>query len=345
MTSLRAPTFPRQWWVLGAAAIVATAAFAWSRVGLFALPSIPGDLTLLAGGLAGLDEMRRLDACLWAVGQSRPTGVDDRTWAAASRVRQGIADVRSGKPEAGLAEIRAGVEARPDSLVLANAYRLVVFRLQRDYLAAARQGGHPVTDFPAWLSGQPLRFLEDLVRRHPSRESRLSLALAWVDLMLLFPALEIKAPASVEAVRILNPVVESTDPYYVPALFARGLNHLHRPARLVWPEADKTPPDAAVQDIARCVAVGRRFAVGSDRLQATLAIALGDAYVKAGEAGRARSWWQIAQNLCREAAVQQAVRRRYAWRDEEILDRLEEELDGARARLDDPMTNLQLMWN
>jgi hypothetical protein len=47
------------------------------------------------------------------------------------------------------------------------------------------------------------------------------------------------------------------------------------------------------------------------RLQATLAISLGDTYVKIGKYSNAPDWW---------------VRRRYAWKDEEILDRLEEEL-------------------
>jgi hypothetical protein len=132
--------------------------------------------------------------------------------------------------------------------------------------------------------------------------------------------------------------------YYVPALFARGLNHLHRPARLVWPETEKTPRDAAVQDIGRCVAIGRGLRAGSDRLQAVMAMTLGDAYVKAGRYDLARSWWQIAQNLSSDEEVQAGVRRRYGWQDEEILDRLEEELDRARAQLDRPMTDLALMW-
>ena len=72
---------------------------------------------------------------------------------------------------------------------------------------------------------------------------------------------------------------------------------------------------------------------------------LGDAYVKAGRLNVARSWWQIAQNLCGDDSIQQAVRRRYGWGDEEILDRLEEELDRARAELDQPMTDLAMMWN
>jgi hypothetical protein len=149
----------------------------------------------------------------------------------------------------------------------------------------------------------------------------------------------------VQAVDLLTGVIEKDNPGYVPALFARGLNHLHRPARLIWPESARTPQDAAVRDIGKCVAIGRRFGAGSPRLQATLSICLGDAYVKAGRLSVARSWWQIAQNLCRDDDLTAAIRRRYAWQNEEILDRLEEELDRGRSELNHPMTDLALMWN
>ena len=93
------------------------------------------------------------------------------------------------------------------------------------------------------------------------------------------------------------------------------------------------------------MAIGRRFHAGSARLQASLALSLGDAYVKAGRLGVARSWWQIAQNLCRDDDLQASIRRRYGWQDGEILDRLEEELDRSRSALDHPMTDLAMMWN
>ena len=241
--------------------------------------------------------------------------------------------------------MRDGVRKEPGNLVLGNAYRIAVFRLRRDFVNESRKHGEPTPKFPPCLDRQPIAFFEELVRDHPSRETKLQLALAWVDEMLLFPALEIKAPSSVEAVKILTDIIDHGNEYYVPALFARGLNHLHRPARLVWPEADKTPKDAAAHDIGLCVAIGRKLGVGSAHLQAILAMTLGDAYVKAGRFGVARSWWQIAQNLCHDDGIQLAVQRRYAWRDEEILDRLEEELDRARTELDHPMTDLALMWN
>lgn len=326
-------------WLVGLVLVAGVAVVAGLRAGLFDLPSLPSDVTLAGSGLDGLVEMGRLDEAL------RSISTPDASLSAGTRlVRQGLSEVKDGRPEEGLESLRRGVRLEPDNLVLANAYRMIAFRLRRDFLRQSNQGSAPTPTFPEYVDKEPIAFFETLVKQHPSRETRLSLALSWVDLMLLFPALEIKAPASVESLRVLDKLLVGEDAHYVPALFARGLNHLHRPARLVWPEADKTPPDAAVQDIGRAVAVGRKFGVGSPQLQATLAIALGDAYVKIGKAGNARSWWQVAQNLSGDATIQASVRRRYAWRDEEILDRLEEELDRGRAALDEPMTDLRIMW-
>ncbi|MBI4719146.1 MAG: hypothetical protein HY763_15200 [Planctomycetes bacterium] len=447
----------------GAVILVGTAVLAFSRVGLFDLPSAPAALTAQAAGLAELERMRRLDRYLRAPAASSesasadeesppPGGFDeaarmvregllalsepralaraalfsdeatgrrsdergaiarregtneqsrdregagteprasaraarrsdeggaiDRREGTGARRHEGTEERRHGETEqqsaesagpinrqsrienrqspppsadtqaAGLALMREGVRRRPDDLVLANAYRMTVFSLRRDFLTEAHARGVLAPQFPPHLDRQPLAFFEELVREHPSREARLQLALAWVDEMLLFPALEIKAPASVQAVDVLTQVLEEPgSEWYVPALFARGLNHLHRPARLVWPESDKTAPDAAAQDIARCVAAGRRLGVGSQRLQATLTMTLGDAYIKAGRFNVARSWWQIALNLCSDADLREAVHRRFGWRDEDILDRLEEELDRARAELEHPMTDLALMWS
>lgn len=362
MTSHSHRALLRPVWLVIALVAAGLGAFAWSRVGLLDLPNVPRDLALDATGLGKLESMKQLDDALHAP-QTADRASDRALPPAAQRVRDGLLLIREGQPEAGLAAMQQGVAQDPDNLVLSNAYRMECFTLRRAALADARRAsaapvaatGAVNSVFPAYLETQPIAPLENLTKDHPSRETRLALALAWVDEMLLFPALEVKAPASVESVRELTTVLEgggstngkssAANPYYVPALFARGLNHLHRPARLVWPEADKTPPDAAVKDIGRCIAVGRTFNVGSVRLQATLAIALGDAYVKIGRSQNARSWWQIAQNLCRDDAIQQAVRRRYAWRDETVLDDLEAELDRARAELDAPMTDLRMMWS
>jgi hypothetical protein len=328
---------------LTALVVPSLALAAWLRTGMLDLPSLPRGLTREAAGLSGLDELKKLNAAVWSAAPPTPVVAPDLAKAVAL-VHQGIATQHGGDTSKGLEQMREGIRLAPDNLVLANAYRMIVFTLRRDFLAASRRDSVLTPKFPPELDRQPIVFFEELDRSHTTRETKLHLACAWVDEMLLFPPLEIKAPASVQAVNLLSTALEK-NPDYVPALFARGLNHLHRPSRLVWPESAKTRPDAAAQDLGRCVAIGRRFNAGSPRLQATLALSLGDAYVKTGRLSVARSWWQVAQNLCRDADLQAAVHRRYGWQNEEILDRLEEELDQCRAELEHPMTDLALMWN
>jgi len=342
----RPPRSRKVLWIAALLVIVGMAVLAWFRVGMLDLPPVPRGLTLETAGLANLQQMKQLNALIWSEPQSGSGSQNPAVLSEAARlVQKGIAAYRRGDTSAALDDMRRGIRLDPSNLVLANAYRMVVFGLRRDFLAASRREQAVAPKFPPELDGQPIAFFEELDRQHASRETKLHLALSWVDEMLLFPALEIKAPASVQSVDLLTQVIEKDHPGYVPALFARGLNHLHRPARLVWPESARTPKDAAARDIGRCVAIGRRLGAGSPRLQATLALCLGDAYVKAGRLNVARSWWQIAQNLCREEDFQTAIRRRYAWQNEEILDRLEDELDRGRAELDHPMTDLAMMWN
>lgn len=333
--------------VLGACALAGMVAIAWARMGALGLPSVASSVTPESAGLANLGELHALDQFIRGAGSAKtwPLAKDTATASDVARdVRDGLMAIQHGNVEWGLQLIQRGLRREPQNLVLSNTYRMAVFQLQREFLASSRERGVLTPEFPSHLANEPIALLSELDRAHSTAETKLALALAWVDKMLLFPALEIKAPSSVESVDILTGILE-TDPYYVPALFARGLNHLHRPARLVWPKAAETPIDAAAQDIAKCVAIGRKVGAGSARLQATLAIALGDSYVKAGRLGVARSWWQIAQNLCGDDDLQQSIRRRYGWSDGEVLDRLEEELDRARAELDRPMTDLAMMWN
>lgn len=337
---------PKLWRRVAAIMVVVLAAFAWSRTGILDLPSVPANLTLEATGLSNLGQMKQLNDRIWSAQPlDEPSERSPRLSEAAVLVQRGIAAYRRGETKEAIELMQQGIRLDPNNLVFANAYRMIVFRLRRDLLASARQTSTPTPRVPPELDRQPIVFFEDLDRLHGTRETKLHLAMSWVDEMLLFPALEIKAPSSVQAVELLTRVIDKDNPAYVPALFARGLNHLHRPARLVWPESAKTPPDIAAQDIGRCVAIGRRFNVGSARLRATLALSLGDSYVKAGRVGVAHSWWQIAQNLCHDDDLQAAIRRRYGWQNEEILDRLEDELDRGRSELDRPMTDLALMWN
>lgn len=321
----------------GIALIVALAALALMRGGLLGLPPPPPGTT---HERAGLTDLAALAARARALESAQPpAGADSALVIAAS----GIADLRRGAIGPGLASLRRALEIAPRDRVIGNAYRMEVFRLRRAVMADAAGRETLAPRMPPALEGQPIVFLDALHRAHPSRETTLQLALAWADEIVLNGALEIKAPASVESVKWFTEILRD-DPAYVPALYGRGLNYLHRPARLVWPEREKAPPDAASRDFGACVAIGRALGGASPRLVASLAMALGDSFAKEGRPNRARSWWQIGQSACGDRDLRDAFRRRFTWQDGELLDRLEEELQGRMLDLDHPMTDLAIMW-
>jgi len=331
-----------RWTVTGGVVMLILAVLAVRRGGLLDLPAPPRGITPERAGLANLQELALRARAL----ESLASG---RTFAAApsdsafARAVAGLTAVRRGDAEPGVSLLRSGLSLAPGDLVLGNAYRMAVFQLRRAHLTDAAGRETLVARVPAWLEREPLATLERLHAANPQREVALQLALAWVDELMLFPALEIKAPASVESVQLLTDIL-GREPAYVPALYGRGLNYLHRPASLVWPEARKASPDAASQDVGLAVAIGRRVGGGSPELVATLSLTLGDALAKEGHADRARSWWQIAANTHREPAMLDAARRRFDWRDAELRDRLEAELEARMADLDHPLTDLSIMW-
>ena len=323
--------------IAGLVLVAALGVVAILRGGLLGLPAPPPGTTAAS---AGLVDLRALTA---RADQLEPGPLSPGADPALALAAEGVSLLRRGEIETGLERLREAVLRAPDDLVIGNAYRMEVFRLRRAALTDPEGRGALAPRIPAALEGQPIAFLERLTREHPSRETRLQLALAWADEILLFGALEIKAPASVESVKLFSEIL-AENPSYVPALFGRGLNYLHRPARLVWPEIEKAPPDAASRDFGRCIAIGRKLGGASPRLKGTLAMALGDAYAREGRPERARSWWQIARNACGDRDLRDAVQRRFGWQDAEMGDRLEAELATRMLDLDHPMTDLAVMW-
>lgn len=326
-------------WLLPAAlAASALVAFALWRGGLLGLPPVPTGLSAERSGLADLAGLRERAAQL-----DRAEPLDPGVDSALALARRGLAAVRRGDSARGLDTLRAAFRLGPRDLVIGNAYRMAALRVRRAILART-----PAHDSLPGSGADELAFsaiapLQTICREQPSREATLQLALAWVDELILHPALEVQAPASIESVNQFTTLL-AEDPVYVPALLGRGLNYLHRPARLVWPELRKAAPDAASRDLGTGVAIGRRIGGAPPRLVATLALDLGDAYAKEGRAERARSWWQIAQNASPDADLRAAVRRRFGWRDEELLDRLEEDLARGMLDLDHPLSDLSVMW-
>jgi hypothetical protein len=314
---------------------------AYLRSGLLNLPIIREEITATDAGLLGLDKMRAMDE---AVATGRGVEGEDNGVALAAL---GVASIRKGESEKGIQQLEKAVQTDPTHLVLGNTLRMEMLQLKRQWIAKSADKGEITLAFPDYLHNEPVRFFRELVFAHPTREAKLQLALGLVDQMILFPALEIKAPASVEAVEILTEILQDSEaghPYYVPALYARGLNYLYRPFNLVWPETLAAPEDAASRDVAVAVAIGRKMSVGSNLLKAELALTLGDAYAKEGKSNLARSWWQIANNMGQDDKLRERVFLRLQWKDDDLRGNLEQTLEGQMGDLDHPLSDLRFMW-
>ncbi len=312
------------------------------RGGLLGLPPAPPGVTAERAGLAHASDLAARARILDAATHGTVTA-ESQADSALEHAALGLVAIHAGQPERGLESLRNGLALAPDDLVLGNAFRMAVFHLRRRFLTDATGRATLAAQIPPWLEREPFVTLDRLYAAQPCRELALHRALAWSDELVLYGALEIKAPSSVESVQLLTELLQR-EPAYVPALYGRGLNYVHRPKRLEWPEAKRMAPDAASADVGLCVAIGRQVGGASPQLVATLALTLGDAYAKEGKAERARSWWQIANNSCREPAITAAVRRRLTWRDDRLLDELESELETRMRDQEHPLTDLSMMW-
>ena len=328
--------------IIAGMVIVGTlATVAYLRTGLLNLPSVPDEVTASDAGLDKLERMKEINLAIYG-GKT-----DGNSSSPVSVASAALAEIRAGEFERGVHDLQEGVAREPENLVLGNLLRVETFKLQREWLTKQASESEIALHFPDHLRDQPTLFFRDLAKRHPIREVKLQLALSLVDHMLLFPALEIKAPASVEAVEILSEVVTSSDAsraYYVPALYARGLNYLYRPFNLVWPEKIAAPPGASSADLSLAVAVGQKIGAGSDLLKAELSLSLGDAYAKEGKLSLARSWWQIANNLAKEDDFRVRVFTRLKLDDEKLSSSLEQILQQQMEDLDHPLSDLRFMW-
>ncbi len=331
--------------VVGVIVLGLLVTLAFLRSGVLALPRIPGGVTVAEAGLADLEKMWRADSVLHSKHLS-----DSLSFDATESLRQavrGLQSIRAGETERGLSIIQEAVRSDPQNLVLGNLLRMEVFRLKHDWLIKAAKAGELAPQLPDYLEKQPVQFFTLLWEQAPVREVKLQLALAYVDELLLHPALEVKAPASVRSVELLTAILEDTsrqERFYVPALFARGLNYLFRPTNLVWPERIKAPPDAASRDIALAVAVGRKSGAGSARLKARLCLFLGDAYAREGKFNRARSWWQVANNMFPDEKFRTQVFERLRWEDRDVPGKLDSTLAQMLLDFDHPVSDLRFMW-
>ena len=225
--------------IVGIVVLCSLVAVAYFRSGLLSLPSVPENVSAHAAGLEHLDAMKSTDESV----ASEVTAPDPLV----ASLQLALKEIRGGNEEQGFHAIQEIVRNNPANLVIGNVLRMEALRLKQKWLASNADKSEIALVFPEYLNDEPIRFYRGLAKANPSREVKLQLALALVDHMLLFPALEIKAPSSVEAVEVLTDIIEhgnADGAYYVPALYARGLNYLYRPFNLVWPEKIAAPRDA-----------------------------------------------------------------------------------------------------
>ncbi len=310
------------------------------------LPAVPDSVTRREAGLSGIEKfadeahgfMRPLtDAERARFATEPPMALVDQARAAIDRLARGD---RSG----GLRAFSALVEANPGDLVLGNAFRMHVYRQKREFLLAARARGERSPAFPDELKDEPLATLKRTEAANSTREVRIQIALAYVDRMMLDPALEVRAPASIDSVHAFTTVLTS-DPYDVPALVGRGLNHLNRPRRLVWPEHPAPPENAASRDLGLAAAVGAKVGGASARVKGLLLLLLADAYAHEGKADVARGWWTLAGESTDDRGVHDELRIRASWPEPEIPDRLEAHLEARMEAIDEPMSDLSFLWD
>jgi hypothetical protein len=321
---------------------------AYRRGGVLDLPPVPGGLTLENTGLGNIGALREraraLDSMIsGAATDGRARGGD----ASLTKAAEGIVMVRRGEGEAGLRMVREALSEQPGDLVLGNAYRMAVLSLRHAALVNDENRETLAEHLPSYLEGESVATLERLNREHPSREAAFQLSVAWIDEVVLSPKPEGRLPASVANMKLLDEIL-AKDPYYLPAICSRGLGYLNLPARIdiipAWKESLRPSPNAASRELGRCVAIGRTVGAGSPELAGSQAMNLGDAYAKEGRPDRARSWWQLAQNASRDRSLQEAIQRRFAWRDEELIDQLEAERNAAVQDVDHPVTDLSSIW-
>ena len=97
--------------------IVSTlAAVAYYRSGLLNLPSVPDDVTAQAAGLAGLSEMKSMDASLTSGSSSLNTN--------AAATRSALDEIEKGNEQVGILQLQETIQHEPTNLVLGNVLRM-----------------------------------------------------------------------------------------------------------------------------------------------------------------------------------------------------------------------------
>lgn len=313
---------------------------------LTGLPPVPADLT--AEGI-GMTDLAR--AASEAPQLSQPPDQAEQAEFASSAptspldlARWALTRIEAGDKRAGLEMLGRSVASDPESLVLGNAFRMATYRLKRQELAASKRRGEIAPELPAYLSQEPLATLGRIAAESPGPQIQLQIALYQVDVMILNPALEIKAPASIESTRLLTEILAG-QPHYVPALYARGLNYLFRPRHLVWPEDPKPPRDAASRDLSLAAAAALQVGGAPARLRALVLMTLGDSHAHQDDMPRARSWWMLARETGADERTKNGIKTRMSWTDADGPDSMEQLLEEYMSNQEHPLSDLTFLWS
>jgi tetratricopeptide (TPR) repeat protein len=200
----------------------------------------------------------------------------------ASRVK-----IHVGRPEAVPRRREAGQAPKPevDPAALDAELSAVEARIRRAEGGYTLPGLYRRRCVETGRQDRAIAFFRDLVEARPEPRLRVELATAYIDKIPTcggLAAVICKGTLARKALDQLDAVLEK-DPDSWIGHYCRGINHLH------WPRALRHSRRAAA-DLERCVELRRGAAARPEDLR--VYVALGDAWAKAGDFGRARRAWR-----------------------------------------------------
>ena len=144
--------------IVGSLLLVTLIAIAYYRAGVLNLPSVPDEITNAESGLAGLDEMKNLEARIFSV--NIPSSADSLT----VEVQRALSEIEYGNERNGIFHLQSLVRRNPANIVLGNLLRMETFKLTRLRLASNASQGEIGLVLPEYLDNQPMKFFRDLIK-------------------------------------------------------------------------------------------------------------------------------------------------------------------------------------
>jgi len=208
---------------------------------------------------------------------------DPSRYVAASLVELGLPEKRELPAERRLPEL-----PDVDPLELDRLLSDLESRVERDPANHRLAYGYRKHSADHGRHDRAIEFFEQLVQRNPDdRWARMELSVTYVDKIPTcggLAAVVCKGTLARRSLDQLDRLLEE-DPDWWPALYGRGMNHLH------WPRALRHSSDAAA-DFRRCLELQGADAVEREPYHARTYILLGDALAKSKDYRAAREAWR-----------------------------------------------------